>query len=417
MWGLLPPRRGARGEPPRPAAGSATVPGCEELTLNEAMLLTYSGRPREALDRPRRARRPRLDPRARALRALAEVPALVATGRCETGIGRGAHARSPSTRQLPDQIAIPGPGMHILIQIYALAECGRLERGRRAGRRGLRGDARHRAARRPDVARPPAGPLRACWPAGSRPPGAGSTRRWPGARSTTSSAPAGSCCPRSPPPHACSGDAGGCRGDRGRARPAADVPVHRRPSRSSAGRGRSWRGRPPGGRRVLQAAADARRRRPATAAPRRGSSTTWSGSATRSRWPSGSASWPTECEGELVADLRRPRRPRPPSGDADALVAVADDFERLGAVLLAAEAATEAAQAFQRRGDRREAAALARPRDDAWPERARGPGHPACRTRSWSCRSRAASGTSLARRPGRSRARRSPSGCSSRCAR
>jgi len=45
------------------------------------------------------------------------------------------------------------------------------------------------------------------------------------------------------------------------------------------------------------------------------------------------------------------------AGDPAALVDAADRFERLGMVLLAAEAANEAAQAFQRRGERREATA------------------------------------------------------------
>jgi DNA-binding NarL/FixJ family response regulator len=46
------------------------------------------------------------------------------------------------------------------------------------------------------------------------------------------------------------------------------------------------------------------------------------------------------------------------AGDPAALVDATDRFERLGMTLLAAEAANEAAQAFQRRGERREATAL-----------------------------------------------------------
>ncbi len=47
------------------------------------------------------------------------------------------------------------------------------------------------------------------------------------------------------------------------------------------------------------------------------------------------------------------------TGDADALIAAADAFEALGAVLLAAEAASEASSELRRRGDQRQGAALA----------------------------------------------------------
>ena len=47
------------------------------------------------------------------------------------------------------------------------------------------------------------------------------------------------------------------------------------------------------------------------------------------------------------------------AGDPDALVAAADAFEALGAVLLAAEAAAEASSEVRRRGDQRRGAALA----------------------------------------------------------
>jgi DNA-binding CsgD family transcriptional regulator len=46
------------------------------------------------------------------------------------------------------------------------------------------------------------------------------------------------------------------------------------------------------------------------------------------------------------------------TGRANELADAADRFEALGAMLYAAEAASEAAQAFQRQGDRRSAAAL-----------------------------------------------------------
>ena len=99
-------------------------PGVEELTLNEASLLSYCGRPLEALallePMP-----PTADRRARALRAMAEVPALVATGRCATGAATAVSAYAEHL-ECPDQIALPGPDVHIGNQIHALTECGRL---------------------------------------------------------------------------------------------------------------------------------------------------------------------------------------------------------------------------------------------------------------------------------------------------
>ena len=81
-------------------------PEAEELTLNEALLLTYAGRPLDAL--AVLAPVPLADsPRARAMRALAELPALVATGRCATGADlagprlRRADGRSPTRSRSP----------------------------------------------------------------------------------------------------------------------------------------------------------------------------------------------------------------------------------------------------------------------------------------------------------------------------
>ena len=62
------------------------------------------------------------------------------------------------------------------------------------------------------------------------------------------------------------------------------------------------------------------------------------------------------CEGDLVAAYAS-HAAAAAAGRPEALVESSDRFERLGARLLAAEAATEAAQAFQRHGDGRAAAA------------------------------------------------------------
>jgi DNA-binding CsgD family transcriptional regulator len=63
------------------------------------------------------------------------------------------------------------------------------------------------------------------------------------------------------------------------------------------------------------------------------------------------------CEGVLVPAYAA-HAAAAASGRAAALVEATDNFERIGAMLMAAEAATEAAQAFQRAGDRRASAAL-----------------------------------------------------------
>jgi DNA-binding CsgD family transcriptional regulator len=96
----------------------------EELTLNEVMLLTYSGRPRDGLavlaPLP-----PATSTRARALRALSELPALLVSGHCNT-VARRAMDAFTEQLGLPDQVAIPGPGVHILTRAWALVEAGRL---------------------------------------------------------------------------------------------------------------------------------------------------------------------------------------------------------------------------------------------------------------------------------------------------
>ena len=74
-------------------------------------------------------------------------------------------------------------------------------------------------------------------------------------------------------------------------------------------------------------------------------------------WPSASARWPTRREGELIATYAA-HAAAAAAGRPQPLVDVTDRFEHLGAVLMAAESATEAAQAFQRAGDRRAASTM-----------------------------------------------------------
>ena len=123
MWGLSKPTEAL--EVNRAARDRLSGhPSRSELTLNEAMLLTYSGRPLDILSVLESADPPR-DARERSLRALAELPALVAIGKCATAAEEALRAFAEQ-RDLPDQIAIPTPEVHLITRIYALAECGRL---------------------------------------------------------------------------------------------------------------------------------------------------------------------------------------------------------------------------------------------------------------------------------------------------
>ena len=124
MWGLF--RADEALEVARQACARVNDPaGKEELDLNDAMVLTYAGRPLDALAVLAPLGLP-TSRRARSLRALAEVPALVATGRCATAVEAAGRAFAEQS-ELPDQIAIADPGTHVLMQVYGLAECGRLD--------------------------------------------------------------------------------------------------------------------------------------------------------------------------------------------------------------------------------------------------------------------------------------------------
>ena len=124
MWGLFQADEAL--EISRLACSRISDPASkEELDLNDAMVLTYAGRPLDALAVLASLSSP-TNRRARSLRALAEVPALVATGRCATAV-EAARVAFAEQSELPEQIAIADPGAHLLAQVYGLAECGRLD--------------------------------------------------------------------------------------------------------------------------------------------------------------------------------------------------------------------------------------------------------------------------------------------------
>ena len=124
MWGLMRYDEALRGERRRASSAWRARRGRSSSGLNGAMLLTYSGRPADALAALGPAAQ-LAGQRARAIHAIAAVPALIVAGRCETAVEAARQAFAEQS-ELPDQIAIPGPGVHIINQIWALAECGRL---------------------------------------------------------------------------------------------------------------------------------------------------------------------------------------------------------------------------------------------------------------------------------------------------
>ena len=99
-------------------------PGREELTVNEAMLLTHSGRPLDALALLESIS-PVSAPRSQALFAFAHLPTLAATGGSATVAEAAAKAFAEHSN-VPEQIAVPGEGVHLITQMGALLDCGRL---------------------------------------------------------------------------------------------------------------------------------------------------------------------------------------------------------------------------------------------------------------------------------------------------
>jgi ATP/maltotriose-dependent transcriptional regulator MalT len=352
MWGLLHPDEAIEvNRAVRSQLQDATA--VEELTLNEALLFMYSGRPLDALavlepigDLTRR--------RARTLRALIEVPALIAIGRCETAEAEAARAFAEQS-ELPDQIAIPGPGVHIIMRVFALSESGRL------GHATALATAAYDAT--PATA-PPDGPMWLAHQLGRCALLSGrveTARRWFVESLTRSEGTNTISAHRLALSSLATADA--CLGD-GAAAANAVLELDRLPEFAFFGPeqqlGRAWAlvagGDLPAARRSLQAAAELAR-----TSGHRGSEAWLLHDVARLGEPASVVDrleeLAAECEGSLVAGYAA-HASAAAAGLPQALVDVTDRFEQLGAMLLAAEAATEAAQAFQREGDRRRAAAL-----------------------------------------------------------
>ena len=118
-------------------AGARTVvtsgPLAEELVASEASVLMFSGRPDRALTVLERLAGD--DRRTRVVRAIVEAVALAATGRTAEAVGI-AEAGFAEHVALGDELAIAHPATHIVNQVFALTEAGRLAEAEQLGRAG-----------------------------------------------------------------------------------------------------------------------------------------------------------------------------------------------------------------------------------------------------------------------------------------
>jgi DNA-binding CsgD family transcriptional regulator len=122
LWGLCQPETALAIN----TAARAVVtsrPLAEELVADEASVLTFSGRPHQAL-----AVLERMDgtgQRTGVVRAIAAAPALALTGRTADAV-QTAQAGHADHLALGDELAIAHPAMHLVNQAFALTEAGRL---------------------------------------------------------------------------------------------------------------------------------------------------------------------------------------------------------------------------------------------------------------------------------------------------
>src|SRR6516164_8072691 len=108
-------------------------PLAEELVAEEASVLTFSGQPEAALAVLERITGG--DRRTRVVRAIAGAPALAMTGRTAEAV-RVAEAGYTDHVALGDELAIAHPAMHIVNQVFALSEAGRLAEAEQLARAG-----------------------------------------------------------------------------------------------------------------------------------------------------------------------------------------------------------------------------------------------------------------------------------------
>jgi DNA-binding CsgD family transcriptional regulator len=108
-------------------------PLAEELTADEASVLMFSGHPARALDVLGGITS--ADLRARVVRAIAAAPALAVTGRTYEAVKTAAVGYAEHIA-LGDELAIAHPAMHLVNQVFGLAEAGRLAEAERLAKEG-----------------------------------------------------------------------------------------------------------------------------------------------------------------------------------------------------------------------------------------------------------------------------------------
>jgi len=352
QWGLCQPEAALAIN----AAARAVVtspPLAEELVADEASILTFSGRPGRALAVLERIAGG--DRRTRVVRAIAGAPALAMTGRTGDAV-RVAEDGFTDHAALGDDLAIAHPAMHIVNQVFALTEAGRLADAERLARAGAEIAASDRvpiaqiffAANLGRVATLQ-GRLATARRYYAEAAGLAQVHRFAGPRQLALSGLALA--------HAMLGDADGA-GQALAERATGPAFGFRGPEQQLADAWTAIAARRPAeaAQRFRDAAAQA-----ASTAHRTAESWLWhdlmrtSGQDTSARL----RELADACDSPLIS-----ARARHAAGararDARELAGAAADFEALGALLLAAEAAAGAAEAFSRAGDPRAATAALR---------------------------------------------------------
>jgi DNA-binding NarL/FixJ family response regulator len=133
QWGLCQPEAALAIN----AAAQAVVtspPLAEELVAEQASVLTFSGQPERALAVLEDLEG--TDRRTRVVRAIAAAPALAVTGRTADAI-KAAEVGYADHVALGEELAIAHPAMHLVNQVFALTEAGQLTQAERLARAGL----------------------------------------------------------------------------------------------------------------------------------------------------------------------------------------------------------------------------------------------------------------------------------------
>jgi DNA-binding CsgD family transcriptional regulator len=123
-WGLCQPEK-ALAVIDKAAQTTTSKPLAEELMADRASVLMFSGHPEQALAALRGI--PGSETRTRVVRAIPAAPALATTGRTNEALVV-AEAGFTDHVALGEELAIAHPGTHIVNQVFALTEAGQLSR-------------------------------------------------------------------------------------------------------------------------------------------------------------------------------------------------------------------------------------------------------------------------------------------------